>query len=110
VPKSLEFRNFERLSLCGIFNILTPNASLHRQNHPAAVGGILDSGGFAAIFAGLEFPVLLYLQRFAGKNPGFASCRSGHPTSVHRRRMRPENGEMHLQDLPLIPPPQLSRR
>jgi hypothetical protein len=39
---------------------------------PAAVGGILGSGELAAIFAGLEFAGLLYLQHFAGKSQGYA--------------------------------------
>jgi hypothetical protein len=41
------------------------SADQHGQNHPAAVGGILDFGGLAAICAILEFTGLFYLQRFA---------------------------------------------
>ncbi len=47
--------------------------SPHCQDHPAVVGRILDSGRFAAIFAGLEFAGLFYLARFEGKRPGEAS-------------------------------------
>jgi hypothetical protein len=41
------------------------NAGPDCQDHPAAVGGILDSDGLVAIFAGLAF--------FTGKSPGDAS-------------------------------------
>jgi hypothetical protein len=44
-----------------------------------AVGGIPIFGGLAAIFAGLEFAGLLYLMRFAGESPGYASLKSGLP-------------------------------
>jgi hypothetical protein len=43
------------------------------QDHPAVVGGILDSGGLAAIFAGLEPTGLCYLMCFAGERPGYTS-------------------------------------
>jgi hypothetical protein len=46
------------------------SAGLHHKNHPPAFGGIPVSGGFSAIFAGLEPARLCYLARFAGKNPG----------------------------------------
>jgi hypothetical protein len=58
------------------------SASLPCKNHIAAVGGILISGGFAAIFAGL-----LYLMHFAGESPGYASLKSGRPTYVHHSRI-----------------------
>jgi hypothetical protein len=50
------------------------STGLRRPNQLAAVGGILVFGGFAAIFAKLEFAGLLNLQRFASKRPGYASC------------------------------------
>ncbi len=74
-------------------------AGLHRQNHPAAVGAILVSGRLAAIFAGHEFAGLLYLQRFADESSGYASLKSGHPTSVHRHGTVPASGSMHPQNL-----------
>jgi hypothetical protein len=65
------------------------SAGLHHQNHPVVVGRILDSSRLAVIIASIEFARLLYLQHFAGKRPSYASCKSGSPTSVHRRGMRP---------------------
>jgi hypothetical protein len=56
----------ENTSFCGF------SASLRRPNHLAAVGGILVSSGFAAIFAELEFAGLLHQARFAGKSPSYA--------------------------------------
>ncbi len=47
-------------------------ADPHCQNLPAVVGGILDPGRLAAIFARLEFAGLLYLVRFAGISSGDA--------------------------------------
>jgi hypothetical protein len=71
-------------------HILTENTSLsrfsaglHSKNHPVAVGGILVSGGLAAIFAKLEPARLRYPTRFAGKSQGYASVKSGRPASVH---------------------------
>jgi hypothetical protein len=40
--------------------------SPHRQGHPTVIGGLLDLGGLAAMFDGLEPSGLLYLVRFAG--------------------------------------------
>jgi hypothetical protein len=55
-------------------NILAENmpfggfsAGPHCQAQSAVVGGMLDSSGLAAIFAGLE-PELPYLERFAGED------------------------------------------
>ncbi len=48
------------------------SAGLRRPNQLAAVGGILVFGGFAAIFAELEFAGLLNRQRWAAKKPGYA--------------------------------------
>jgi hypothetical protein len=59
----------------------------------------------AAIFAGLEFAGFLYLMRFEGKSPGYASLKSGCPTSVHRRGMGLASGGIYPQNMPLIPPP-----
>ncbi len=82
------------------------SSDLHFQNRPAPIGGILDSSGLAAIFAGLEFAGLLHLQHFAGKSPGYAT---GHPTSIHRRGMGPTSSVIHPQDLPLVPSLPLNR-
>jgi hypothetical protein len=71
----------------------------------SAIGGISLFGGLAAIFAGLEFAGLLYITRFAGKSPGYASLKSGRPISVHRRGMWPASGGIYLQNMPLIPSP-----
>jgi hypothetical protein len=46
------------------------SAGPHHQDHPAVLGGILDSGGLASIFAGLEPAGFLYLKSFAAKIPG----------------------------------------
>ena len=86
------------------------SAGPHRQDHPAVLSGILDSGGLAAIFAGLKHAGLLFLKRIAGKIPGDASRKSGRPTSVHRRGIGPDNGGINPQNMPLIPPPLVSRR
>jgi hypothetical protein len=40
-----------------------------------AVGGILVSNGFAAIFAELELAGLRHQARFAGKSPSYASLK-----------------------------------
>jgi hypothetical protein len=56
-------------SFCGF------SASLRRPNQLAAVGGILVSSGFAAIFAELELAGLRHQARFAGKSPGYASLK-----------------------------------
>jgi hypothetical protein len=84
----------------------------HRQDHPAVVGGILDSSGSTAIFAGLEFIFarlefagLLYPACFVGKRPGNTSHRFDCPRSIHRPGMGPASGGIHPQKLPLIPPP-----
>ncbi len=69
-----------------------------------AVSGISIFGGLAAIFAGLEFEGLLYIMRFSGGSPGFASLKSGHPTSVHHRGMGPASGSIDQQNMRLIPP------
>jgi hypothetical protein len=47
-----------------------------------AVGGILDSSRWAAIFARLKFAGLLYLQHFAGESPGYAHANKAalHPS------------------------------
>ncbi len=47
----------------------------HCQDHSAVVGGILDSGRMAAIFAGLESAGLHHLAGFAGKRQSNASCK-----------------------------------
>ena len=86
------------------------SAGPHRQNHPEDLSGILDSGGLAAIFAGLEPAGLLFLQRFAGKRPGEASQKFGRPRSAHRRKIGPGSGGINLKNVPLIPPPPVSRR
>jgi hypothetical protein len=44
------------------------------QDHPAVVGGILDSRGMVAIFNRLEFTKRLFLAHFAGENLRDASC------------------------------------
>jgi hypothetical protein len=54
----------------------------------------------AAIFSGLEPPGLCYLLRFPCERPGYASQKSGRPTSISRHRMGPVSGS--LQDLLLI--------
>jgi hypothetical protein len=43
------------------------SASMHRHDYPAALGGILDFGGMAAIFEGLEPAGLLYLECLQAK-------------------------------------------
>ena len=86
------------------------SAGPHRQDHPAVLCGILDSDGFAAIFAGLQHAGLLFLQRIAGKSPSDASRKSGCPTSVHRRGIGPDIGGISPKNMPVIPPPPPSRR
>ncbi len=46
------------------------SAGLCPRNQLATVGGILVFGGFAALFAELEFAGLLNRQRWAAKKPG----------------------------------------
>jgi hypothetical protein len=76
------------------------SAGPHCHDHPGVVGGILDSSGLAAIFFGLEPPGLCYLEHFASERPGYASQKSGRPTSISRHRMGSVSGSP--QDLPLI--------
>jgi hypothetical protein len=91
------------MPFCGL------SASLYHQNHPAAVGGILYSGGLAIIFAGLEFGGLLYLQLLQPK--GQATPHANLAAYVPGRRgIRPASGCIHLKNMPLFPPPQLSCR
>jgi hypothetical protein len=85
------------------------SSGLCRQNCLAIVGGIHISGGLAAIFAGLEFAGLLYMMRFAGESPGYASFKSEPPTSVHPRRIGPVRGGIYLQNLSLISPQSLRK-
>ncbi len=59
----------ENTSFCGF------STGLRRLNHLAAVGGILVSSGFAAIFAELELAVLRHQSRFAGKGPTYTSLK-----------------------------------
>jgi hypothetical protein len=80
------------------------SSGTHCQDQPAIVGGILDSGGFATIFTGLEFAGLLYLAYFEGKSPGGASYYFDHTTSVHRLKTGPASSCIHPRKLPLIPP------
>ncbi len=72
------------------------SAGVYRINHPAAVGGILDSGRLAIIFTGLKFAGLLYLTRFAGESSGYASLKSGRPTSVYCSGMGPASSSRYL--------------
>jgi hypothetical protein len=44
------------------------------QDHPADVGGILNSSGLATVFARLEVAGLFFLACLAGESPGDASC------------------------------------
>jgi hypothetical protein len=74
----------------------------HCKDHPAVLGSILDLGGLAAIFAGLAPIELLNLERFAGENPGCASCQSSCPTFVHHYGMGLASSGIHLPDLLLI--------
>jgi hypothetical protein len=59
----------ENTSFCGF------SAGLRRPNQLAAVGIILVSSGFAAIFAELELARLRHQARFAGKSPSYASLK-----------------------------------
>jgi hypothetical protein len=72
------------------------------KEHPAVVGGILDSIKLAAIFARLEPAELLYLEHSAGDSPSDLSRQSGHPASIHCRGMGQAGRGIHPQDLPLI--------
>ncbi len=76
----------ENTSFCGF------SAGLRRPNHLVADGGILVFGGFAAIFAGLQFAGLRHQACFAGKSPSYTSLKSKRPTSVHRSGIGPERG------------------
>jgi hypothetical protein len=86
------------------------SAGLRRLNQLAVVGGILVFGGLAAIFAELEFAGLLNRQRFAAKRSGYASRIFCGPTSVRRYGMGPASGSIDPKNMPLFPPPPLSRR
>jgi hypothetical protein len=79
------------------------------QDHPAALGRILDSGKLVTIVPRLEFAGLLKLQDFVGESPGGTSHQSGRSMSVHRYRMGPASSGIHPQDLMLIPLPPSSR-
>jgi hypothetical protein len=46
----------------------------------------------AAIFAKLEFARFYYLMHIAGKNPGYATLKTGRPACVHRHGMGPASG------------------
>ncbi len=59
----------ENMSFCGF------SAGLRRPNQLAAVGGILVSSRFTAIFAELELAGLRHQARFAGKSPSYASLK-----------------------------------
>ncbi len=76
----------ENTSFCGF------SAGLRRPNHLAAIGEILVSSGFAAIFAKLELTGLQHQARFAGKSPSYASLKFYCPTSVHRRGIGAKSG------------------
>ncbi len=39
-----------------------------------------------------------YKYMFAGESPGYTTCQSGHPTSVHRSGMGPASDGIYLQD------------
>jgi hypothetical protein len=69
-PEAKGHSLIENTSFCGF------SAGLRRPNHLAAVGGILVSSGFAAIFAELELAGLRHQARFAGKCPSYASLKS----------------------------------
>jgi hypothetical protein len=81
------------MSFCGF------GAGIRRSNHLAAIGRILVFGGLAAIFAELEPARLRNQARFACKSPSYASLKSYLPTSVHRRRIRPESGGIYPQHI-----------
>jgi hypothetical protein len=59
----------ENTSFCGF------SAGLRRPNQLAALGGILVSSGFAAIFAELDLAGLRHQAHFAGKSPSYASLK-----------------------------------
>jgi hypothetical protein len=50
------------------------SAGPHCKEHPVAVGRILDSSKFAAIFVGLEPAELCYLACFGVESPDDVSC------------------------------------
>jgi hypothetical protein len=85
------------------------SSGLRRLNQLASVGGMLVFGGFAAIFAELEFAGLLNRQRFAAKRSGYASRKFSGPTSVGHYGIRPASGGIDPQNMPLFPPPPLCR-
>ncbi len=69
----------------------------HHQNHPAVIKRILDSGGVAAIFAGLEFARLFYLTHLQAQvqatpytNVTIITAECDH----HYRGMRPPSGRI----------------
>jgi hypothetical protein len=74
-------------------------SGLHRKNYPAAVSGILVSGGLITILAKLEPARLRHQARFAGKSPSYASLKSNRPTSVHCRKIGPETGGIYPQHI-----------
>jgi hypothetical protein len=86
------------------------SAGLRLPNHLAAVGRIMVFGGLAAISPEHEFGELLNRQRFEAKRPGYASHEFRGPTSICRCGMEPTSGGPDPQDMPLFPPPPLSRR
>jgi hypothetical protein len=67
-PKA-EGRSLIENTFCGF------SAGLRRPNQLAAVGGILVSSGFAAIFAELDLAGLRHQARFAGKSSSYASLK-----------------------------------
>jgi hypothetical protein len=67
------------------------SAGLRCPNHLAAVGGILLSSRFAAIFAELELAGLRHQARFAGKSLSYATLKFYRPMSVHRRGIGAES-------------------
>ncbi len=60
-------------------------AGPHHQDHPAGVGGILDSGSLAAIFTGCELAWLLDVAHFADERPGDISRQFDRPKYIHCR-------------------------
>ncbi len=90
--------------------ILTENTSSSRfstgpyhQDHLTVLGGILDSGGWAATYIRQTWTQWTSLSGvFSRWKSGDASCQSGCPTQVHRRRMGQASSGRHLQELPLI--------
>jgi hypothetical protein len=81
------------------------SAGPHCQDQQAVVGGILDSGGLAALLTGLE-PELPYLECFADKDQ-----MALHPLHLSiAKEWDFASGTLHPQGpLPLILPPAVSR-